>query len=297
MAKKFNEKPNWTFGIELELNCEVKVRGSFAFLTILDEHKNKVIEVSGDMGNENQRRVEISTLPIRLSQEAEHRDHMKLIQFLKNMFDDITQMDDHTMTKDQIKNEFKEFIDREDNMLSHRYTIEVLSQHLVIPSLPPVSVSTQQISFGVPITDVDYFLQDIDFNPHWYQTRKFVLEGATDEQQWKYNYTLCLMEYLISLFSQKKDITSPIVKNSWKVMPRNPVSELWDRGLQRELPLNHVLELFKGIYDPKDIREAYEYLSGGVPVGGKLSSIVRLENQIVFECRMIPSCLHEFYFY
>ena len=294
MAKQFNDKPYWTFGIELELNCKVEAKSSFAFLTISDEHKNKVIEVSGDMGFGDQRTVEISTSPIKLSEEAQHRKNMQLIRFIKELFNNIAQADNHSMTKSQMENEFREFISRADNMLSPKYTFGGLLNKLTITSMNPVSVGAEQISFGMPITDVDYFLQSM--GAPWYQTGKFVLEGATDEQQWKYNYTLCVIEHLISLLSKKMDITSPNAKNSWVVMPRNPVSELWNKGLRQGIPLNHVLDLFQKTYEPEKINEAYEYLNDGGPVGGKLSSIVRLEKQIVFECRTIPACLREFYF-
>lgn len=294
MAKLFNDKPDWTFGIELELNCKVKAKSSFPFLTITDENEKKVLEVSGDMGAGDERTVEIATSPVKISEETQHRDHMQLIGFLKGLFDHIAQVDGHTMTRDQMENEFREFMNGTNHTLSSRYTFNGLLKELTITSVNPVATMTEQISFGVPVTDVDYFLQSM--NASWYQTGKFVLKDATAEQQWKYNYTLCLMEHLISLLSSGMDITSPMAKNSWVAMPRNPVSELWDKGLQQGVPLKNVLDLFQNTYELNKINEAYEYLSNGGPAGGKLSSIVRLEKQIVFECRKIFSCLREFYF-
>ena len=69
MGKYFSDKPDWTFGMELEMSCSVKAGGTYTFLTIQDEKKAKVIEGSGDMGTSNERRVEIATSPIRIADE------------------------------------------------------------------------------------------------------------------------------------------------------------------------------------------------------------------------------------
>lgn len=291
MGKYFSDKSDWTFGMELEMSCSVKAGGTYTFLTIQDEKKAKVIEVSGDMGTSNERRVEIATSPIRIADEQRHWDNMHLIGALKELFMSISNTDKHTMDKQGIEELFQALVD---SKVSGKYQCVMNGGSLTIKEISPsVTVKGEQISFGVPIKDVDYFLQSI--RAPWYETGKYSI-GRLKESEWKCNYSLCVIKKFIELWKEKKDILSPIMKNKWGIMPRNPITELWDGKLEQAITLEDVLSLFEKEYCAEACREAYKYLCCGNAVGGHEKNIVRFDDQLVFECRSIPSELREFYF-
>lgn len=281
MGKIFEDRAGWTIGMEYELNCEVSVRGSFDFMTVRNETGDVVLTVSGDMGGNNWRRVEIATAPMAIRDVTQRQDNVKIILSLMELFGGIAG-ENGPMPKSAVPQEFEQL----QKGCSKKYTCSCLldtDKLMIRTPAKHISISTQQISFGVPIQDVDLFLNYMAVP--WYSPGKFT-SGDNASESWKINYALCVMEFLIQLFRQKLDLDWPQTKNKWDVMPRNPLSDLWKDGLQKHIPLDRVLTTFqRKEEDETVIREVYEFLCMGNSVGGKKQSIVRIGDQLVFECR------------
>lgn len=294
MGKKFAKKENWTFGLEIELKCKVKSGYSDNFL-IVKKQGEDIIRVMGDMGDAKERTVEIVTEPIRIKDEEQHRKNMQIIIFLKDLFTEICQRGNHTMGKEEIVNRFKE-------NFADEYSIGVLYPELTMYAYDYVGIGTEQITFGMPARkeDVDTFLKEMRIP--WYDEKlKYKSEGLQDEEEWKYNYILSVMDFYIHNFiiatENTIDLCSPRVKNKWGAMPRNSVKELCDKKLMEYLSLEKVQKIFEGKYEKKDIEACYEYLMNDGVVGGHTKSIKDMgEKQLLFECREVPGDLREFYF-
>lgn len=287
MAKIFEDRAGWTIGMEYELNCEVSARGSFDFMTVSNEAGKPVLTVSGDMGGDSWRTVEIATVPIAIGNVTRRQDNVKIILSLMELFGRIAG-ENCAMLKSAVPHAFEQL----QNGCSEKYTCSCIldtNKLMLRTHAEYISINTEQISFGVPIQDVDLFLNFMAVP--WYSPGKYV-PGDNASESWKINYALCVMEFLISLWIQKVDLGLPQIKNKWAVMPRNPVSDLWEDGLWKHIPLDRVLTIFQGMgVEETVIREVYDYLCKGNSVGGKKKSIVRIGHQLVFECRSFDAKL------
>ncbi|MCI9073776.1 MAG: hypothetical protein HFH80_13435, partial [Lachnospiraceae bacterium] len=157
MGKIFEDRAGWTIGMEYELNCEVSARGSFDFMTVRSETGDTVLTVSGDMGGNDWRRVEIATAPIAIGDVTQRRDNVKIILSLMELFGGIAG-EKRPMPKSAVPQAFEQL----QKGCSKKYTCSCLldTDKLMIRTFAEfISIGTEQISFGMPIQDVDLFLK------------------------------------------------------------------------------------------------------------------------------------------